>query len=83
MKWAAESLVLIYIVGDQNVGHITRDDHGVVLRLLHWLIAQEISPEHGGMSGAGRYVGYFSPANAELVKAWLAAQPEFRPTKAK
>jgi hypothetical protein len=83
MKWGAEPLVRISIVGDQRAATLTRDDHGVVLRLLNWLIAQEIHSKHGGVAGGGQYVGYFAPAKAELVKAWLAAQPEFRSAKAK
>jgi hypothetical protein len=70
--------VRISIDGDLRPNRNTREDHGVVLRLLYWLITQEIHSEiGGGMSGGGRYVGYFTPADAKRVRAWLSAQPEF------
>jgi hypothetical protein len=74
MSWTAEPLVRISVV----------EDHGVIPRLIAWLMAERIAPEQdGGVLVSGRYVGYFSPVNAKLVKAWLAAQPEFRQASSK
>jgi hypothetical protein len=81
MRWKSEELVRIEIIGDKrpDTGTLpkTRDDHGVTGRLLQLMIDREIVGTPG-RTGGGIFVGHFPPDEAEKVKTWLKAQPEFK-----
>ena len=81
MKWTADEVVLIKIVGDKRPDDGTlpkvRDGHGVIGRLLDWMAAEGVAEFQGLSVSPGFFSGLFEPAEATRVKAWLAAQPEF------
>lgn len=89
MEFTSTPLVRIHVLGDKVKEDpsvppsqrfpLGRDDHGLVRRLLQWLISADIYQSAGaGSSGGGQFIGYFEPADAEKVSAWLREQPEFQ-----
>lgn len=52
----------------------TRDDDGLVGRLLDWSMKAKVYSLRGMTSGGGIYTALYLPEDAEKVLAWLAEQ---------
>ena len=80
VTFRAVPVVCVIIKGEKVEGvesnlPLGREDGGLVKRFLAFQGEEKIYPAlHGGSSGAGQYVGFFTAENAAKIEAWLLEQ---------
>ncbi len=72
VTFSATPVVCISIEGEPKGTSGFFEDDGLVIRFMKFMNRKRIRPcLKDGMQGGGRYVGYFTAEDAEVLKEWL------------